>query len=271
MPLNRLVQRAFSDGEIAPSLSARADLELYGRALRTCRNFLVQRAGGVANRSGTQFVAEVKDSTSPTWLLKFVYNATQTYVMEVGSGYLRFHRDGAPITVSSVSAWSNATAYVVGDLVVESSVHYYCILAHTNQQPPNATYWYPLTGAIFELPTPFTDNVHLVRAVQDENVVTLTHQDYPPQELTRTGDTTWTLTPVVTAPAIAAPANPAATPGAAGAMNPVYVITAVAAETLEESLASAGATCASAAEPTDAAPNEITWDAVSGAVEYRFF
>lgn len=40
-----------------------------------------------------------------------------------------------------VQAWDSAQAYVAGDVVRRSSINYYCILAHTNQQPPNATYW----------------------------------------------------------------------------------------------------------------------------------
>lgn len=38
-------------------------------------------------------------------------------------------------------AWSSGTAYAVGDKVVLSSVTYRCKLAHTNQTPPNTTYW----------------------------------------------------------------------------------------------------------------------------------
>src|ERR1700679_3096955 len=44
------------------------------------------------------------------------------------------------------TAWSNATAYTVGNIVSESGVNYICILNNTNQSPPNATYWTPLTG-----------------------------------------------------------------------------------------------------------------------------
>jgi len=270
-PLQSLVSRAFSAGELAPSLGMRADLTLYTLGLRTCRNFIVQRHGGVANRPGTKFIAEVKDSEADTWLLKFVLSATQTYVIEVGEGYFRFFKNAAPVTVSGVTAWSGATAYVVGDLASRLGVNYYCILAHTNQQPPDATYWYPLTDDIFEIPTPFLATLHNLRAVQDQAVVTLTHQDYPPQELVCAGDTAWTLTPIVTAPGIAAPANPTSSAGAAGSLNPVYVITAVAAETYEESLPSATETIASSAEPTDAAPNELGWDAVTGAAEYRVY
>lgn len=38
-------------------------------------------------------------------------------------------------------AWSGATGYNVGDVVTSAGSSYVCILAHTNQAPPNATYW----------------------------------------------------------------------------------------------------------------------------------
>lgn len=44
-----------------------------------------------------------------------------------------------------IGTWSSVTAYVIGDLVVRDSVIYRCILGHTNQQPPNVTYWTVVT------------------------------------------------------------------------------------------------------------------------------
>lgn len=38
-------------------------------------------------------------------------------------------------------AWSGATAYAVNDIVTNAGVQYICVLAHTNQIPPNTTYW----------------------------------------------------------------------------------------------------------------------------------
>lgn len=38
-------------------------------------------------------------------------------------------------------AWSGATAYQIGDAVQLSGSAYICILGHTNNTPPNATYW----------------------------------------------------------------------------------------------------------------------------------
>lgn len=37
--------------------------------------------------------------------------------------------------------WSGGTAYQVGDYVSQGGANYRCILGHTNQSPPSATYW----------------------------------------------------------------------------------------------------------------------------------
>ena len=44
-------------------------------------------------------------------------------------------------------AWSDVTAYVTGDGVSRSGSSYVCISNHTNQPPPNATYWGVLSQA----------------------------------------------------------------------------------------------------------------------------
>jgi hypothetical protein len=49
--------------------------------------------------------------------------------------------DQGPSFTNWKGAWSGATAYIVGDGVSSGGSSYICILAHTNQTPPNATYW----------------------------------------------------------------------------------------------------------------------------------
>lgn len=273
MPLFPHIQRSFAAGELAPGIAARADLALYLSALRTCRNFIVQRFGGATNRSGSKFIQEVKTSADATWLKKFIVNASAAYAIEVGAGYFRLYKNGARVTVAGVPAWSAVTSYVIGDLVSQGGVNYYAIAPSLNQIPPNATYWYPLTGAIFEIPTPYLANLHLLRFTppQAGGIATLTHKDYPSRELRSTGDTAWTLLPITTAPTIPAPTGLAGTAGAAGTLNPKYVVTAAGAETYEESLASSSATIANAATPTETAPNSLTWNAVTGAAEYYVY
>jgi hypothetical protein len=45
-------------------------------------------------------------------------------------------------------AWSGATAYTIGDIVSYLSSSYICIANHTNQAPPNASYWALLSSGI---------------------------------------------------------------------------------------------------------------------------
>jgi len=223
----------------------RADQTKYQTGLKTCRNFRVLKHGGVANRSGYQYINEVKDSSAETYLMKWVFNAEQTYVIEVGNLYMRFFRNGARITVSGVAAYVGATPYVVGDLVESGGVNYYCVADTTGNAPPNATYWYALDGSIFEIPTPYlTADLAKITAnkVQSGDVVTIVHPDYPTRELTRTGHTTWTLTLKAFAPSVAGPTNCAGTAGGAGALVYRYRVTTVKEETFEESLPGLGAT-----------------------------
>src|SRR5919106_1603653 len=119
-----VMQRSFAAGELAPSLATRADLAKYQSGLRACRNFVVQRHGGVANRSGSKFIAESK-SNGDTFLFPFVFAAADaSFVIEAGQSYFRFYRNGALVRVSGVAAYNGATAYVQGDLVVNGGVNY---------------------------------------------------------------------------------------------------------------------------------------------------
>jgi hypothetical protein len=280
--LQNLVQRAFSAGELAPALGARADLARYLTGARTCRNFIVRPEGGADSRPGTGFVAGAKlDADSAAFLYPFVFAASSTaFIIEAGDLYFRFHRNGAPVRVSGVALWSNVTAYVTGDLVVDAGVTYYCTAANTGQAPPNAAYWYPLEGDIYEIPTPFSAGLFQdpARACfsQQGVVLTITHLNIAPYELVYGGDTRWTLRQVTTAAAIAAPANVAATLGTPGPgpLIYAYLVTAVTRDgsKSKESLPSAVATLTGTLqEPTPEAPNVVTWDPVPAADEYRVY
>ncbi len=47
----------------------------------------------------------------------------------------------------SLAAWDSTKIYGLNDMVSASGVWYRCITPHTNQAPPNATYWTVLTGS----------------------------------------------------------------------------------------------------------------------------
>lgn len=103
---------SFASGEISSALYARTDLIKYLTGLRTCRNFTVQRHGGASNRPGTKYICEVKDSTKAIRLIPFVFNASQTYVLEFGDLYMRVIKNGAQLG----APYEIATPYVEADL-----------------------------------------------------------------------------------------------------------------------------------------------------------
>lgn len=57
------------------------------------------------------------------------------------------HGVGSTYGATFLGAWESGQPYAIGDVVDRSSVLYQCIEVHTNQVPPNATYWRAVTGS----------------------------------------------------------------------------------------------------------------------------
>lgn len=267
--MTAIQQRSLAGGELSSKLYARTDTVKYQTGARTVRNNIVLKEGGISNRAGLEFITPAKDPDDESVLIPFIFNDEQAYVLEFGDFYMRVVRNGVQLTVTG-AAWSNVTAYVIGDVVSRLGVNYYCILAHTNQQPPNATYWYAMpANNIYEIPTPYAvAYLELLKYNQSLDVVTLTEQTYPIAELRRTGHTSWTITSVVFTPGQVAPTSPSNTGGGAGTAAD-WVITAVNSESFEESLQSTATT--SAAAPTSGSPITVSWTAAAGAGEYNVY
>ena len=287
------IQRNFAAGELAPVLHARADTVKYATGLRTCRNFMVRKEGGVSNRPGLPFVGKAKSGASGLIkLYRWVFTAADdSFLIEAGDEYFRFYQNGARVelVIADLPAWGDSIVYVVGDLVQHDDIAYYCILGHTNQEPPDTTYWYPLdadaadaTLAIYEIPTPYTagsfDSPGPLRFAQSGAVITITHPGYAPaelQNLTAGGDPRWVLvSPVLTDPEIDPPDHfnwTPGIPGPSGGHTLAYVVTAATEETYEESLPTEPVSIADVGMPTELTPDVLTWDAVAGAAEYYVY
>lgn len=190
----------FTAGELSPLLDGRVDIAKYSNGCKQLQNMIPLVQGCATRRAGTQFISAVKDSATKSWLATFVFNYQQAFVLEFGVNYIRFYTQRGQLTAGSVPAWSNATAYTVGDLASRLGISYYCKVAHTNQQPPNATYWYPLTDNILEIPTPFTadmlttsEGTFGLSLVQSGDVIYIATGTYKPQKLSRLANIKWTL------------------------------------------------------------------------------
>lgn len=242
----RTLLRAFSAGELTSELFGRVDFDKFGQGLALCRNFITLPHGPAINRAGTEFVQEVKDSTKAVRLIPFSYNSQQTFAIQLGGGYFRFHTAAATLSYSNGAVWNNGTAYVLGDICSLAGVNYYCVLAHTNQMPPNSTYWYamPSNPNIYEIPNAYTiADLMDIHYVQSSDVLTLVHPSYPPMELRRIGATNWQFIKPTFNPPACLLNTLTATPTLAGAIVYDYVVTGVLTTNLEESVACAHATC----------------------------
>jgi hypothetical protein len=109
------IQTNFTGGEISPRLRGRVDLTKYTSSLAHCENFIVFPHGGVTKRSGTRFVAEVKDSSKYTRIIPFIFSTVQAYILEFGNNYVRFYRNEGQIQ-SGASAYEIVSPYSTADL-----------------------------------------------------------------------------------------------------------------------------------------------------------
>jgi hypothetical protein len=258
-----LILRTFAGGELAPALAARADLAKYQTGLRRCRNFIVQRHGGVANRPGTRFIGACKTGDFDIILVRYTSEIVdESVLIEFGEEYMRFWFQGALVELAGVAAYNGALDYEIGDVVSSGGVNYYCrkTAPSGSPAPPNATFWYAMPGDILEIPHDFFDPRE-TNWVQSGRVITFTHPSVPPADLVFFELTRWAMVTLATQPKVQPPQNLVfAAPPAAGARSFGYVVTAAAPDSFEESEQSNQLINAACADPTPAAPHRLAWD-----------
>lgn len=111
MPNVRTLSRSFAGGEISPEMFGRIDLVPFQTGLALAENFLLRPHGPAVNRPGTLFIRETKTSSLPSRLIPFSFNTEQTFALEFGDGYVRFHTNGATLESSPGVPYEVATPY----------------------------------------------------------------------------------------------------------------------------------------------------------------
>lgn len=302
----RVGQYGFSGGEWAPALLGRTDIDKYALSLRTAKNVLIAKYGGVLNRAGSEFIGEAKDSADTARLLPFQFNTTQAYVLEVGDALMRPIKDDGQI----LSSAQNVVSITAADpCVVEITSHGYSdgdkvfpegiggmvelldnrVFTVTNKTTDtfqltdmwgdvvdSSAYTTYTSGGTFaklyELALPYDQTeVFDVGYAQTADTMYLTHLSYAVRKLTRTGHASWSLSTVTWGPTLSAPAGLTASVGSgSGSTAYIYKVTAFDENTNEESLPTTGATVSN--DLTVAGYyNSLTWSSVSGAERYIIY
>lgn len=225
----------FTAGEISPRLEGRVTIEKYREGLSTLTNMIVQPHGGVTRRPGTEYLGEVKDSSSVTRLIPFEFKTSDTYALEFGNQYMRVFRNGLQVLEDSEKTVTAVTQANPGVFTASShglsngdEVYLYNTsgdmteLAARNYLVANSTSStftltdlfgndidttnftaYGGTGIsvdrIYEVATPYTsDQVNDVRFAQSADVMYLVHPSHAIRTLSRTDHNAWTFaTPTI--------------------------------------------------------------------------
>ncbi len=306
--MHKPLMRSFAGGEITPELYARLDLDKMQTGLARALNFLVLPHGPAANRPGFQFVNEARANTGCR-MIPFSYSVEQTMALEFTDQRVRFHTNGATLletglTISAITQASPGVLTYVGTDPSNGDTMYlsgiggmtalngrYVLVANVNAGA-NTFQLTDLAGnnidtsampaftaggtaaRVYTVTTPYlAADLFDLPYTQSADVLTITHPSYETRELRRLGATNWQLSTVTFAPAIATPAVPTGAvtgPGGGTPINHEYVVTAVSADTYEESLVSPSVTLS---HDLTVAGNktQVTPAAVAGAVRYNVY
>jgi hypothetical protein len=235
MPAQNIIERAFSGGELAPALYARVDHTKYQTGLRTARNLICMRHGGVTQRPGTMYVGTTLNGGNPVRLIPFIFNETglgQSYMLEFGNKYIAFYQNGAPVvgpTHTVLSAFYSAgarvqvettnTGYVVGDIItiagIVGATQFNGTFIIAGFSVPTDTFLItnldgsPVVGGPayisggtvtsnpYRIASPYLQaDLATLDYAESADVLTITHPSYQVRELTRLAPTQWTVTPI---------------------------------------------------------------------------
>ena len=221
---------SFTAGQLSPRMEGRTDFQKYYNAASIVDNFVVQPHGPVTRRPGTEYVAQVKDSSKKTRLIPFSFSTTQTYILELGDQYMRFYKDSGQITESDVTI-SGATAadpvvitatshgFSNGDEIVITGVvgmtelnnkHYKVANKTTNTFEITDLDGNDIDGSgftaytsggdanrVYEISTPYLEaELFDIKFAQSADVMYMCHPNHDVRKLTRTGHTNWSLNTV---------------------------------------------------------------------------
>jgi len=220
----------FTAGEISPRLEGRVTIEKYREGLSTLTNMIVQPHGGVTRRPGTEYLGEVKDSSSVTRLIPFEFKTADTYALEFGNQYMRVFRNGLQVLEDSEKTVTAITLADPGVLTAAShgmsngdEVYLYnssgdmTELAARNYLVANVTSntftlqdlfgndidttgftAYGGSGItvdkLYQISTPYTSaQINDVRFAQSADTMYLVHPSHAIRTLSRTDHNAWTI------------------------------------------------------------------------------
>jgi len=95
-------------GELDDKTFGRSDLPFYHAGAQVLENFLITEQAILTKRPGTEYVGAAYGNTNKPRLIPFVYNDTESYIVELTNGYLRVWRNGDVVATTSSPTYTAA-------------------------------------------------------------------------------------------------------------------------------------------------------------------
>lgn len=154
---------SFAGGELSDSMYGRVDINKYDSGAATLKNFTVQRYGGVRNRNGFRHIG-VTYGGKRAFYIPFLYNANETYIIEVTAGHCRFLYNGQYIVKDNGEPYTISNNLNPADLQGICKIKYtqsadVLFIVHPDHYPMTLTRYstydwrweqMPITGGPFE-------------------------------------------------------------------------------------------------------------------------
>ena len=208
---NDIAKYAFIAGEISPTLYGRTDLTKFDLGMSEATNFFVDYRGGLSTRPGSQFIEFVKSDALETRYFPFSFSVEEedTHIILFGDYYIRILQEGNYILEAAVSCTVlggtvTATAhgltagrwikvggisYAVAD-VTTNTFNIYTIPGNEVASSINFTSY----QAVYELVSPYSAAaLYELNFQQYRDVVKITGVNFPPYNLTRLAEASWSL------------------------------------------------------------------------------
>jgi hypothetical protein len=84
-------QSNFTRGEVSPLLQGRTEEDVYKSSVLEALNCIILPHGPLSRRTGTEFIAEVKNSSYRARLIRYRLTSNYSYIIEFGETYARFY------------------------------------------------------------------------------------------------------------------------------------------------------------------------------------
>jgi len=217
----------FSSGILTPKLKDQPNLDIYKSGVLVGENWLTSLHGPTDFRPGFMYNRPTRRNRR-AWLIPFVFNDMEAYILEFTDGYVRFHSNRGAIVENATSITDITQAnpgvvtsvghgYATGDevyiddvagtdelngqffLVVRIDADTFSLTDQDGNAIDTTSFTAYVSGGeskrIYELESPYKEDedLSLIKTSQKADIMYLDHPHYAPRKLVRSGVTNWSL------------------------------------------------------------------------------